>query len=393
MKLNRKGITLETAVSLILVAVSLGIIIILLFTSGLISSLSASICTILTTASSYVRGFVVYAIWTFYGILIGLVAAIMFLLGRTCQTFPFGTAACLITFGVFVVILTGAFTALASSLPLLSCPNPTIIHGFKETCGNGVSNETFIREVADRTVDCWNMYTAGKYDPLSGREPPNPVTCFVVDFNVKTPVSMRNITEWMIKTNYSSDGTKYLAKVGGVIPQNNNEEIFNNEYTKGRLFIKYGDDQTLAKWGSADCNIDSTFVVPNRTTFFKELSEEWGVGVLISPPAIMIKSAFDTLTSTKDYVYWCIDRDISCDKTCHTQLTTEAVNVMCINEGTCNCDLRWSFGNPANILLNFIGLNGGTLKLYNCPAGITPDCSPTDKCKVPPTTEVPCVTG
>lgn len=270
---NNKGVALETAVSLILIAISLGIIIIILFQTGLISSLQVTVCTAFTTGGAWVRGFVIHWIWQFYWILIGLVAAIMFLLGSTCRAFPIGTAVCAAAFAVFVVILTVSFNNLTAGLPLVYCPNPPILHGYTTGCSDntaGVSNDTFFREIADRSVDCWSMYTAGVYDPLSGKDPPNPVTCFVIDFKLKDPVTMKDIAKWMSKNDYSG-GVSYWSKAGGmIIPQNRDDALWTTPLVKGRIFIKYGDDYIWAKWGSADCGITKSYVPPARTDIFTE---------------------------------------------------------------------------------------------------------------------------
>jgi hypothetical protein len=273
--MNRRGIALETAVALILIAVSLAIAIIIIFSSGLVTNLQTAICTTLTTGSSFIRGFVIHWIWIFYGILIGLVAAIIFLLGATCKAFPIGTAFCAAIFAIFVAVLTVAFTGLTSAIPLISCPNPTIIKGVGSCydTGQGVSAEIFSREIADRTVDCWAMYTQNAFDPLSGRDPPNPITCFVLNFKLQGPdgISMRNISEWMVANNFSRDGTTYAERLGHQpIPQNKDESLWNKLFKKGRIFIKYGDDQIFPHWGSADCDIDASFKPPNRVEYFNE---------------------------------------------------------------------------------------------------------------------------
>lgn len=274
-KINKKGITLETAVALILMVLSLGIIIILLFSSGLISSLQSSICTFLTMGSSWVRGFVISSLWTIYWVILGLVASIMFLFGTTCRSAPpFSYAICAGIYAVFFAYLTVAFTTLAGGLPLLTCPNPTIILGTANcSAPEGVSNITFMREVADRSIDCWVMYASGQFDPLAGREPPNPVTCFVVDFKLKQPISAKNIAEWMSSTSYSR-GTSYWERAGGMIVlQNNSKELWNQTFLSGRLFIKYGDAETLAKWGSADCQIRN-YGPPSRTDYVIDYPNE-----------------------------------------------------------------------------------------------------------------------
>ena len=275
--MNKKGITLETAVMLILVALSLGIIIILLLTSGLLSSLESIICTSLTTGGMWIRGLIVQQVWSFVWIFIGIVGAIMLIFGTTCRAFPVGTAACAIAFGVFTGVIIITANSLTSSLPLFSCPNPTIMHGpFSEECtttsSTGISKEVLFKEVADRSVDCWNMYTRGKYDPLSGREPPNPVTCFVIDFKLKPSeaVSVREIVDWMADNNYSNqEGIPYIEKAGwAIIMQNNSNVIWDKNIMQGRMFIKYGDDISSAQWASADCEISGSFRPPDRWDYY-----------------------------------------------------------------------------------------------------------------------------
>ena len=280
--MNKKGITLETAIALILIAISLAIIIILLLTSGLISSLQSIICTSLTTSTMFLRGFIVKSIWDLFWIFVGLITAIIWIFGSFCKGFPVGTAVCAVMNAVFIGVLTASFMGLTSGLPILYCPNPTITVGpFSEDCHSqvGVSKEVFFKEIADRSVDCWNMYARGEYDPLSGHEPPNPITCFVVDFRVRSPVSINEIVDWMQVNNYSSN-ISYLEKAGwAVVVQNNSETLWDKNLTKGRLFIKYGDDETTPLWASADCDIYGAsafgvvnvgFMPPDRKEYYKD---------------------------------------------------------------------------------------------------------------------------
>jgi len=285
-KHNKKGIALETAVALILIAISLAIAIVLIFTTGMISSIQTVICTTLTTGASWIRGFLIHWLWILYAMVIMVVGLVMLAFGSTCQNFPIGSAICLAAFAIFTATLAIFFDIVTSGIPMLYCPNPTIMRAYDEgLCGDynkGISNVSFFREVADRSVDCWFMYTAGEFDPLTGIAPPNPITCSVISFKLKQPVTINQMIDYMKGTNYSSKKT-YWDEIGSeiVTPQPNIDRA--KTFEKGRIFIKYGDNLN-GYWGSEDCQIDS----------------DWD----------------DNSATNNDRVYWCFEKEITCAYGC-----------------------------------------------------------------------------
>jgi hypothetical protein len=308
---------------LIVTLISLAIMLIILIQSGLIGNLQTIICTTLVMLSSMVRGLIIDMIWLFYWVVFGVLLAAMFLLGNTCRTNPISVAVCLAIFAGVMIVLAGAVTNLMNSIPLLYCPNPDITVGnYGEPCGSPLVTTTKIalyKEMSERAIDCWRMYTAGIFDPLSGRTPPNPINCYVINFNIREPMSFGEWEAWMSGNNYSTTGKSYLNQFGGHLPivegfysyfeiptiaavikymglpkgsvptdaklletlskhfqkveiDGMNVRLFfavdndalNVSYKRGRIFIKYGDDGffTRGHWGSQDCGIDDHWEPP-----------------------------------------------------------------------------------------------------------------------------------
>ncbi len=311
----KKGIALQTVVMLILAIISLAIGIMLIMKAGLISNLQTIICTTLITWTSYVRGILVNLIWLFFWAMIGVMALLIVIYGSFCKAFP-GNIYCLSIYAAFIAFLLYTILVVFSGLPLMHCPNPTIkIGDFEKDCGDSLTSpEVFMREVAERSVDCWGMFSKGKFDPLTGKTPPNPRTCFVINFNLERGVTIEEIVYYLKTHEYPSNkkcdpgdpdgcGITYWDKIkstdGGMrltITRTNDyifyvsgaligggEKVDDTYYSgkyiqKGRLFIKYLDKMPYGEnIRDADCWTGET------------------------PPW--------------DSVYWCFDEDVTCEKT------------------------------------------------------------------------------
>jgi hypothetical protein len=289
--ITKKGIALSTLATLILAGLSFGIVLMVLIQSGLLTNLQSFMATTLTAFESNLRGMAIAAIAEFMAVFILVLFAIMWL-GSTCHSGPWGAAACLAMYASLMVFLVGAIHNLDASFPWVDIPNPDInlppTGG--HTCGtDGADPNVFIKEVADRSVDCWYMFAEGRYNPLLGKVPPNPRTCFVINFNLnnETGVSFDDIKNWMKTNNYPGTSDTYWKKSGNGLVLENNKDAFSKRIKTGRMFIKYGDNikkiWTEPIWGSADCSIrDETFYNTFGTNTYGK-----------APPS--------------DHIYWCID--------------------------------------------------------------------------------------
>jgi len=93
----------------------------------------------------------------------------LFLFGSLCKAFPVGTAICTAMYAAFAAWLIIALLNVFGAIPLFAPSTSDITMG---TSTKHVAPEVFMKEVAGRTVDCWNMYAKGRYDPLTGLTPP-----------------------------------------------------------------------------------------------------------------------------------------------------------------------------------------------------------------------------
>lgn len=206
-KINKKGDALSIAAIFILVIVSLAIAIILFIQFGFWEGLVNIICTTLTTMGSFLRGMSIDFLYDAMWIIIGLFGILLLAYGKLCRN-PIGAIVCTAIWLSFMLVLTTSFTAIVSNIPLISCENPAISMGSFDADGtvfSTVSSEAFMKEVADRTVDCWTMYGAGRFRRvLQGRTPPNPRTCFTINFALEDPVTIKKIDQFLVEREYGT---------------------------------------------------------------------------------------------------------------------------------------------------------------------------------------------
>jgi len=320
----KKAQALSVAARLLVILIFLAVMIVILIKSGIISNLYTIIATTLTTWGSFIRGITVKFVWYFAWALIGLFTLILVIFGSTCRAFPVGTAICAAMYATFLALVMHSVFSLFTSIPLLELQNPTIKVGdFNVSCGESkTSNITFLKEVADRTVDCWKMYTAGKLNPLTGKTPPNPRTCFIINFNLKDSVTIEEmvnylktheyptgkkcgggytckITYWGVLASYEGDPARiaimrtnsYIYYLDYWHGEQKDDSWYKKPLKKGRLFIKYYDDHFLKKIGDSDCYTD------------------WDV--------------------MHDIVFWCFDEDVTCDENCNLLMDTSGITHVC----------------------------------------------------------------
>ena len=201
---NKKGDALSIAVIFILVIISLAIAIILFIQFGFWKGLINIICTTLTTIGSFLRGLAVDFLYAAMWVVIGLFGVLLLAYGKLCRN-PIGAVVCTAIWVSFTILLTTSFTAVVSNIPLISCENPSIPMGSFEgdVVFSTVDSEDFMKEVADRTVECWTMYGRDRFKRvLQGRTPPNPRTCFVINFALEDPVTIEEIEQFLMEREY-----------------------------------------------------------------------------------------------------------------------------------------------------------------------------------------------
>lgn len=195
-KLMKKGMGLETLVFFILMIASLAIAIIFYIRPELYILLQIFFCTVLTTIGSYLRGILVYFLWwILFPMITGLAFAIL-ITNKLCYAGgPITKVACAAIFVGFEVLAISMIMGTIGVIPLIGCTPASIQMG--ELDGEEIETEIFMEQVSKRTIDCWRMYTAGRYYPLEGKVPPNPRTCFVINFNVDGPFSPKELFDYL----------------------------------------------------------------------------------------------------------------------------------------------------------------------------------------------------
>ncbi|MDD5182258.1 MAG: hypothetical protein PHC66_03750 [Candidatus Nanoarchaeia archaeon] len=310
--------------SLIIIVVSLTIGIIFIFQSGIFPASMSFFCPTMTTAGAYARGVPLHIMWSLYDVaeestsggsgVIGWVKDKVVGLVTDVEEGTLGK-------------ISSNLKELEASIPLFSCQNSAIDMKYSTPCESdkGMTKNTFFKEVAIRTVDCWDMYTAGKYNPTSGKTPPNPRTCFTIAFNLNESTDFYELLDFMTHANYSFSDITYWNKLG--YPElekqnarhagprivltgadaftatgttgdwNNNQDYWFSSFKKGVLFIKYADDGS-GGWEDSDCDIKSN-PFPG-----------------CNPDKEDCSSRADQMPGAYDEIYWCLKTDLTYDKNC-----------------------------------------------------------------------------
>ena len=307
---SKKGLSLSILAILILSLISLAVVLYIVIKAGLLSALRDIVCVNVTSISSMIRGIIIDLIWWFFGGVLLIVFFILFVFGSLCKAFPIGTAICTAMYAAFAAILIIAIMDLMGMIPLFTCQTSDITIGDSV---HHVAAVNFEKEVAARTVDCWNMYAKGRYDPLTGLSTPNPKTCFVINFNLTSNINVSDILTYMAKNNFTK-GMDYLTAAGGnpivhintTFSTDDASILKTKNFHEGRLFIKYGDDFLYSSWYSPDCDITGSWAPPDKTVYNSNIAF-----AILSPAGWTADNILRWLGHNNDYVYWCFDRKVT----------------------------------------------------------------------------------
>lgn len=266
----KKAQGLESLALMIIAMLVIVFGIMIFFNSNLISSTTGFFCPSMTTFGTNIRGPYIKMMDEIYD----RMAAVedpeiweVVLIGKNL-----GTA---VSQTVIRTVVKGMFDEAKETMPLMSCTAPNIDLGYSKQCSptEGVSNITFFREVAARTVDCYRMYGSGNYNPLENTNLRNPRTCFVIQFNLKEPVKFYDIKDYM--TN-NVKGAKPEVLLEGYERDNYADfkvVPWEQQIKKGILFISYADTGG-SEWDNDDCSISGSISWDDRDSVFWCIEEE-----------------------------------------------------------------------------------------------------------------------
>jgi hypothetical protein len=302
---NKKGIALDTAVSLIMGVVFLIVVIYILITTGLLSSFTERVFVTVCTASALARSVILRAIWSVWQVVI--IALTVFEMiafagkgaasgAKVLGTVAKGEASLLLKSALISVAKWGAVTGLAGAITYLgfatiatylmisnvfpkipiACETISLDVGY-DSAGNQATAAEFYSIAGSRTVDCWDMFGAGKWDPLWGKDPPNPRACFVIDAHLKPDANGKypTLEDLYINSSKTYDkkwklgGDKIFAYCKGVAKTDN----FNSwgeddcQIKNSRVYIMYFDkhEYDLNSYGSSTCGIRNDWLANDVT--------------------------------------------------------------------------------------------------------------------------------
>jgi hypothetical protein len=296
---NKKGIALDTAVSLIMGVVFLIVVIYILITTGLLSSFTERVSVMICTASALARSVIIRAIWGVWQVII--IALTIFEMiafagkGTAVKTVEtVGEAASLSMRSALVTIAKfGAIAGLGSALAMfglatiatyamtstvfpkipLICNPVTLDVGYSDV-GKQATVEEFYAIAGSRTLDCWDMFGDGKWDPLWGQEGDkgtNPRSCFIIDAHLKPmaentyPPPYPTLKDLYVdaRKTYNNSWKLGSDKVYAYCGNTAEGTDFNNwggtdcQIKNSRIYIMYFDkhEYDLVSYGSSACNI------------------------------------------------------------------------------------------------------------------------------------------
>ena len=274
---GKKADVMKTFVTLVVVIVMLIMAITFITQSGIFSSVQSFFCPTLTRVGSYARGAPLDAMWNMYNKLTEESTAV------SIEEWGFGK-------------IEDRLISIQNNMGLITCMSPPVEMKYTEPCGpdKGVSNVSFMMEVSKRSIDCWDMYTAGQYDPLLGKTPPNPRTCFIIHFNLKQPVKFLGVSDYLSELYYKQNNGNLLPFEPMFEESGYNNAVYNVK--KGILYIKYLDTDSTG-FETAECN--------NLKWYFDDIT-----------PVVYGPDSGNTFKDP-DKILWCLEEDLTYNENCN----------------------------------------------------------------------------
>ena len=193
---------METTAVLVIVFVSIGIGLLFFIKMGILTNILGGFISIFDSWMSILRGILVDGLWVVFGIFFGI--ATMMIISPKCAT-PQGALYCGVLEVATVAVLTTSLSMIFSTVPFVHIDTPTVDVGkISVTHTTVVPFSEAEKEIADNVVSCFAMFGSGKYDPLTGVDPPNPRTCFVLHIVTDHDFDMTDINYWMLTHEYPS---------------------------------------------------------------------------------------------------------------------------------------------------------------------------------------------
>ena len=199
---SKKGIALNNLVLLITILISLAVGIVILFSSGFAPSMKDSACVVMLRIASIGRGIIVALFDKVFDTVI-IIIGVAFSYAVATSLARGGGVGTAILLGVYAVA-TAAVTSFIyyqvsntySLIPFFYCGTSEIRVGNLNGKTTATSEDLF-KLISERSLDCYAMFGSGKYDPLRGKDPPDPITCFVIEYNITNNFTAKDLIDYM----------------------------------------------------------------------------------------------------------------------------------------------------------------------------------------------------
>ena len=280
--------------------VFLVVVLYILITTGLLSSFTERLFVMVCTASALSRGVIIRMIMSIWQVIIialtvaemiafagskkgaaaiseakeageGLAAALRFAILRGAQMSSLAGILSILSLATVATYL--MTNQVFPNIPLI-CETVSLDVGYSET-GKQATAEEFYAIAGSRTMDCWDMFGGGQWDPLWGQESKgkgtNPRTCFIIDAHLKPKeegvypppyVTLKDLYEdsrhaYDKKWKLGSDKIYAYCNKHAVGDDFNNWTGEDCQVKDSRLYIMYFDKHgyDLISYGSSACNI------------------------------------------------------------------------------------------------------------------------------------------
>jgi len=261
--MNRKGLALRSVVYAIIAIVFFVVVLFLIMGSGVLSVFYQYFYGGVCTLSSTLRGSLVKTIWELWSIISVAIIVVMIIVGgvealkagQTETLFAFSAKEYIKAFGVSALkgLLGGAKTGVIGLIGLIFVVNmifPKIPLVCPVTQSSIYSDDQIDvkSEMLAQSVDCFNRFGAGRYDPLWGIDPPNPRLCAILTIKSETEIDLTdviNIAKGKFGKNWQLGDDRlylYCQMPGQFFELSNKVEDWDKcKFKEATLFIMYLD--------------------------------------------------------------------------------------------------------------------------------------------------------
>jgi hypothetical protein len=182
----------------------------------------------------------------------------------------------------------------------LACAINNMDVGFDDVNAKATAEELY-SVMGSRSIDCWDMFIRGGWDPLWGVDPPNPRTCFLIEAHIKPPAIHINGTPDYPTLSTVYDEMKHTFRKNWGFGDN---KIF--AYCEG---TPMGTIPT--EWVGADCTIKDSFVYIMYFDKHEMDFLSYGSAACDMKDDMNIIPGSEVFDQKSDVLVWCVEKMVT----------------------------------------------------------------------------------